>query len=51
LATGSKLSLNIRLKSTGRPGPDWPEPRTLHESKDLYSKKDMNLGKFNIDCM
>jgi hypothetical protein len=23
----------------------------LHQSKDLYSRKDMNLGRFNIDCM
>jgi hypothetical protein len=22
-----------------------------NETKDLYSKKDMNLGRFNIDCM
>ena len=22
-----------------------------HITKDLYSKKDMNLGRFNIDCI
>jgi hypothetical protein len=27
------------------------ERKMLYSSKDLYSRKDMNLGRFNIDCM
>ena len=30
---------------------DQPNEPKLGRNKDLYSKKDMNLGRFNIDCM